>query len=508
MRVGRGWVQVVVALVVAAAAASPATADGRAEPVPSLARVAAAAPGPVPSLAVAAAAGSRADAGPGTAAPSPNSECISEIEFLTISTGGPPVVAQRQIPFCVKGTVVTTFHGSRADGCAAHGLCGYRGSVTWRPRGGELVATEYATHPRRTWKTFEVFDDVRPRVTVGRAVGGHVVATCRDRGVGPNTVLGEAPVRDGQVTIRLPSGGTNQWNDRCAGPIRATLPALPAARMPLEGMLHGVAGSSIVRRQRFAGGGWAGTVAAHLTFSAGPPEHHRGSGHRPTPPRQRERLVSVRYRASFTTAALRVDWSHVHAGCAVLDACGLVGSERLRAARPGAGILELEAYGPADRPERDFLTALGVGRGGDPSGITMNALDLAGVPLRTTATTDQDGVRCRSTGGGSVGLYATSSHRALVFHAVSLGDTDPLRTSCAGPVLAGRQLTAARPSAGAFASRHVTLSFPRATRALHDGGFEMRVHPRLQLALSRMGISNRILSYASAGVAGCCRGAR
>ena len=184
----------------------------------------------------------------------------------------------------------------------------------------------------------------------------------------------------------------------------------------------------------------------------------------------------------------------------MLDACALRGSEQMRLLRGNAGTLELDAYGPADRPERDFLTALGVDRGGDADGITINALDLVGAPLRTTAVTSQDGARCRGTGAGSLGLYATTAHGRLSFHALGVGDTDPLRTSCPGPVLAARQLAEARPARGIFASRHVTLSFPRATRALQDSGFELRVHPRLELALTRARISNRILTYATGGV--------
>ena len=415
-----------------------------------------------------------------------------------LSQGGPRVLATHEIPICITGTVVTRFHGSRAAGCAARGLCGYRGSVTWRPRGGELLATEYATHAGRTWKTVLVLNDGPPHAAVARTAGSRVVATCRDQGVTPLT-FHETPVRHDRATIGLASGGTNEWHERCAGPVHASLPPLPAAQLPFQAMLRGVAGTTIARRQRFAGGGFAGTVSEHLSYSAGPARRDHTGGPGSPPAVKHERVVTVHFRAAFTSAAFGVDWSHARAGCSALDACGLHGSERLGMVHRRAGTLDLDAYGPTDRPERDFLTALGVERGGNPHGIVLNGLDVPGGPIRTTAVTEQAGARCRGTGGGRLGLYASADGR-LSFHALSFGATDLLRTSCPGPVMGSGQLAVARPAPGAFAARRVTLRFPSAQHALEDGEFEMQVHPRLGIALTRTGVSNRVVTYAAGGV--------
>jgi hypothetical protein len=441
------------------------------------------------------AAGAHADPPRSVPTPAPphgNARCVTGgVSFGIFSTGGPRIIAARQIPFCVSGAVTVAFHGSRSAGCAAHGLCGYRGTASWRLVGGQVLATESATHGARSWTTMPVFDSGAQRLQTVRRAGGKVRGRCTERG-SANGIFGqETRVQRDRAEFVLPSGGVDVWRDRCAGPPSADLPRLVNPRVPFSQSLHGVARTSVSRTRHFAAGGWAGTVVERLTVSAGPSTRLPfGNGSHHHVPGKPERAVEAAFRVGPMTGSANVVWSHGRAGCTAFDACGLTGSEQLSAddRLTARGQLRLWAYGPAKRPQRDFLTALGVARGGDPKGISVTGIQSGENRLRVQATTRQPGARCTATTAAQFDSFAYGAGRLRVLLG-AFGPPDPLRTSCPGPPLGEQAFTHLTITPGQLAGPHPSLTFDT-PREFRSRGFHVAIDPDLTLPLTDRRISD------------------
>ena len=58
-------------------------------------------------------------------------------------------LSDRSIPASFAGQLTVDFHGDAASGCASRGLCGYSGTVSWRPSAtGMLDVLSYREHGR------------------------------------------------------------------------------------------------------------------------------------------------------------------------------------------------------------------------------------------------------------------------------------------------------------------------------------------------------------------------
>jgi hypothetical protein len=410
------------------------------------------------------------------------------------------IVSQRDARVCIDGSVTVRFHGSRRAGCAAHGLCDYAGTEVWHPGGGDLTLAVVERHGHRAVDTVYATDDARPAAQVTRIVGGHVRGTCRDRGFTGDLEARLQPVDAGLVSFRPARAGVDHVPSRCGGPVDADLPMMPATQLPLAAVMRRREETHVVAQRRFARGGFAGTVAAHLSITVGRPGRSFSGGHAPYRG-PATRIVTVSYRIATSTGSIAVSWSHPPAGCALLDACELRGTERvgLRSPAGSSRRLTLVAEGPAGRPERDFLAALGLSSTGNPLGIVVVGSQLAGTALGIRDMTAQSGAVCRETAAahGSVLVEAAAGH--LTFSLTPFGldpllgsSGDPLRTSCPGPELGSHPMASLRLPPGALAAGRTTLAFTRPI-GFDDDGYVVRLTPRITVRLTRTRIRERVV---------------
>ena len=273
---------------------------------------------------------------------------------------------------------------------------------------------------------------------------------------------------------------------RCAGPldgdishaspqVRVGSHVRPGDRIDLSGT------------HTFAAGGLAGTVHSTIALVLGRQEGSNScSTCSPPPvPQQRTREVSEAFQVASASGDFR---AVAHAPgdsseCQLIDACGLTGTVTvpLPRSRPRT---TLEAVGPAKRPYRDFLAALGLDPAGNPRGIEVyGTIGWSGGSLAETI--DQDGGVCRDrvpTGGDAIQL--TIDRHGLV------GTYTPgwsLRTRCPGPFLPQFDPTSlATGRVAASALRHRTFTLRLAgSLATNDEGYSVVSHTGMSFVLRR-----------------------
>src|SRR3954447_23108638 len=112
------------------------------------------------------------------------------------------------------GSVFVTWHGDRARGCAAAGLCGYRGSASAEPVDGQIYLTIGRRGRVNAYGYISQESTALARVERREASGG--VETCVD--VSPPNDL-DVSAREGRDgAARLSIGGVSVAAGRCAGP--------------------------------------------------------------------------------------------------------------------------------------------------------------------------------------------------------------------------------------------------------------------------------------------------
>ncbi len=256
------------------------------------------------------------------------------------------------------GTLVVTWQGDPARGCAERGVCDVRGSVTlsfrdrldegWIVSGGtdetdELVLTASA-----------------PIVRVARGPAGDPAGVCVD---GPGTEVQLAlevdPDRPRRLGFDADGYGIPIDAGRCAGPRLADLlGALPSAPRPPR---RGDARVDLRGTRTFAGGAFTGTVRSTVVVERRtrrvppevPPEDGswspfpEGRARAPRPPEPRRfDLLRATYVAEGLAGSITADLA-APAGpsCRLLDACGLDGRVTLAAlpARAPAAVVHVVA---------------------------------------------------------------------------------------------------------------------------------------------------------------------
>ncbi len=414
---------------------------------------------------------------------------------------GTKEISFTQIPARIEGQLTVGFHGDRAAGCAARGLCGYSGTVIWQPpRSGSVEILTYRHKGKIEHQASLNLNGLNGPGPL--PVGGVATADVSSQPGAPNgsssactdaTPTGasvELPVRGKAVVFALGRASPGLTQTRCAVPLTGDIAhALVARSLNLRALLRGNTRISLASSGGFAGGGFAGTVSSTVSLSFGRPTTQ------PTPSGHvhgrtiRVRTVDVRYRAVISgrvLANLRGD----PRSCSLLGSCGADGSLELR---PQAmhGVLDVTAFTRARRPLRDVLTALGLRTGGNPRGIaTFGSAGLRG-PGTFDASFTQGAVSCHDSvpaGPAAVVLQVEGGSVSATYTPSQGG----MHTRCPGPRIDESTTLAAGSAPLRTLGRRTATIALGAGVTLVDDGYDGRTVSALRLTLVRTGIKTTV----------------
>jgi len=262
---------------------------------------------------------------------------------------GAKLVSETNVPIRVAGQLTVAFHGDVATGCAAAGLCGYSGTIVFRPRSGDLAVETYRRHDRIGR---QVFLSLRPGVggyggattvaEVQRAVTGQPAGLCADAQGQPfegglSVGASAAPdggalatVRGAMLTIAVLQPGGTLMSTRCAGPLDGDLVgASPKATISLRAAVLGRTVVSLQDSNPFASHGFAGTVSSSLVLTLGKPSRpSSGVTFPPGVKTERMRIVTERLSVARLSGQLSgtVQGATDPIVCRLLDSCGVSGT--------------------------------------------------------------------------------------------------------------------------------------------------------------------------------------
>ena len=410
------------------------------------------------------------------------------------------LISEADVPVCVTGRVVVTFAGDQATACAAHGLCSYSGTETWKPQGvGDLAVTTVAQgRHRSTGATLVIGAFNTPSLSSVQRTGvGTSTAACTDHAEAQGAFF-DLPVHGERVDIGLDHAELPIFGTRCAGPLTTDVAgAMPHETVSLGRLLRGRLTIDLSGSTPFAAGGFSGTVHSTVALALGRPR--RQSGHVTAPPGTTPtRFTTVSYGISHlageATATVRA--SSVAAACDPIDACGLRGTIFITPRAGSHGAAFLTASAPKRRSERDLLTALGLETGGDTSGISVGGGGDAAMGGALTADLTQDGGACTDqiALGQTAIVLREHARRLMVSVSPSGSDSaDPLRTRCPGPSLGSHPLTSASLPLNVLRRSRFTVNLHG--DSFRDGPYTVTTHSTLTISVQRHGVRTQILPF-------------
>jgi hypothetical protein len=412
--------------------------------------------------------------------------------------GGAPgatVLSTTSIQATATGELAVSFHGDAASGCAAAGLCDYSGTVIVHPDAANIEVLKYrrghAVGYEGSMFLDLAFGHGATLARVERAAPGGSPGVCVDGGQQPGAIA--LTIRRGLVTLAPLQPGGTLVATRCAGPLDGDLAAAgPSVTVPLGSLLRGRSRVSLNGAHTFAAHGLAGTVSSTIVLRLQRPQTGSGSGLPQGLKTERVRTVtehlSLQRAAGTLMALLRGTTDPTE--CALLDSCSLQGTLTVSPSPHGVDA-SLSATGPANRPYRDFLAALGLSRVGNPRGIqTFGAINWSDTGAVVTRLT-QPGACADSAPlvGGFVVLQLQGG--------TALASYSPLtspRTRCPGPMIGPSQTIASgRFPRRDFARRVFTITL-NATPSLADDGYSGALRGHLALTLRRGRLSERFFT--------------
>lgn len=416
----------------------------------------------------------------------------TSVTLFGFPSGG-KLVSETDVNVTTEGQIVVSFHGDAEAGCAAYGLCPYSGTIVVRPRSGDFGLAVYRVHGRLE-REASLELQVAPgqyytASNVERSIPGQPPGMCADA---ESTGL-ESPstsTHGGALTIRLFSPDGTALSTRCAGPLDADVAGVgPTVTIPLRRLARGEMTVNLSGTGPFASHGFAGTVISTLALVLGrPSKTSSGPAFPPGIKTTRIRTVSEHLTLRRITgdlgATIQGDGNPLV--CRLLDSCGLVGTLGVGDAA-SAFVGTVIARGPASRPYRDFLAALGLGAG-DPRGISVSVGAYWSMGP-ATAELNQSGTCTDSAPGPIVFVDLLPNHGELKGSA----NTSSWRTRCPGPSLTDGSaplLTAALPR-HALRQRTFTIGL-RPAGAIEDDGYTMSVHGHLSVVVRRGRISQSV----------------
>jgi hypothetical protein len=405
--------------------------------------------------------------------------------------GAPPATASRGLGMSlrVSGSLVATWHGDPARGCAAAGVCDVSGSATYRP------GFEGRLDVSRDSVGFGGADSAQaPVVRVRDGTPGARIpcADVLEAGFSP---LGFEYLGDElQVTLEdleLSAG-------RCAGPRTLDLAhALPHGSVKTRLLRRAPRVLDLSARSRFAAGPFTGEVVSTVRLALGRAHTVRdrflpgivrvpsGRGGR-----TRYSVLDLRYRIAEVAGALVTDFHGLpDPACGALGACGTTGSS------------SYTLKGVSGRVDVTGVRRLRRGQRRPSVGAELRALRKGSLPVyadsrlwKARATVSErvtsPGVSCSDslfTEPPIVESRSTRKELILLVRSGDLGDLgDTLRTRCPGPsqsdVLRRGSLAHGGIAVGAVGGKALQVPLASA-RAFSRNGYAGSRHGQLDLRL-------------------------
>lgn len=415
---------------------------------------------------------------------------------IGLPSGG-KVLSQTNVSGKVQGQLVVSFHGDSAAGCATYGLCAYSGTIVVQPQSADLVVVKYRSHGLiRHEADFSLQSGNSGFLTVAqvqRSVPGQPAGECADTPATGGLSNATTTVHGNSISIAVLNPGDSVLTTRCAGPLEADVAgAGPRATISLSAAPRGHTTIDLSGTHSFATHGFAGTVSSTLVVRLGKPQ--REPQNPPLPPGigiRRERIVFETLRLTGVGGRISEDvlGSTDPVVCRLLDSCGAAGTLTVAPRLTPGASAEIAATGPASRPYRDFLTALGLSRAGQASGISVGG--AVGLPSGGAVTADFTAPSaCTDTAtDGDLFVAAEKSRGVLRMSAGSRS----WRTRCPGPLVGEQeQLLSGAVPISALARRTFTVVL-HGLGSLVDDGYSASLHGRLTLRLRRGRVSQQVI---------------
>jgi hypothetical protein len=243
----------------------------------------------------------------------------------------------------------------------------------------------------------------------------------------------------------------------------------------------------------FAADGLAGTVSSTLALDLGKPIAQQGGGTSFPPGVKATRMRQVFQSVSVTRAGgslgISVSGTSDPGLCQPLDSCLMHGT-LTAAVLPHQATGYLVAFGPAARPYRDFLAALGAASSADPRGISVvgGIGWSSGGSISANLDQIQSCTDSAPLGGGSVTLAGQGGGLSATYRLA-----DPLRTRCPGPVLANGATLASGLIGRRQLERRTFVLRLGGRGPLDDDGYAGTTSIRLSITLRRGGLTQHYL---------------
>jgi hypothetical protein len=351
-----------------------------------------------------------------------------------------PASAAADATLAPSGSLVYSWHGDPARGCARVGVCGIQGALIIRPQDTVEVVAGGARSAAILLNTAS--STVRVRRTDAGTEGN-----CIDTAVWPTVGNSEIRVswrRDG--TLRAALGGAPS-SGRCAGPLDRDL-----VRLPLRGRRTGGRHPTFDLREsaQFAAGPYSGSLVSTLHFGRSrlpsgnlfSSSSSSSSSSSPSGHGRRMEQLQLTYRVSIAPGPLTVDFhGQTNPFCDPFDTCGTRGVLAVTvSASRGAFVLMGSRVAPRHVNRREALSAFRAGRYSMlfPASSPSIAVGTSETLSRPGAPTCND----RRTGSISAILaspFPSPRHGGIPIVLSAPGpsldgvNSDVLRTHCPGP---------------------------------------------------------------------------
>ncbi|MFL5895682.1 MAG: hypothetical protein ACJ76Z_11315 [Thermoleophilaceae bacterium] len=248
------------------------------------------------------------------------------VAFVPASAGAR--TGPQSVGLSSSGALVVRWQ-SNPDTCAASGLCGRSGTLSWRP--GSDNSLEFFGADAGGFVGFFGADAVvRSRRTTSDGD-----AVCVDTITGSLVNLALKPAGRGRVALAM-TDETGLGFGRCAGPLGADFASALPVSAPLEvAALKRGTGVDLQQTNPFGGGAFTGEVISTLVLRThrerGGISESFGTSVKPRRgPRVRYGLIQLTYAIEHLTADMGIAYTGLPApGCEPFDGCGLGGTLRI-----------------------------------------------------------------------------------------------------------------------------------------------------------------------------------